>query len=263
MNYTIDKNFIFYDHNWYEELYWMECTHVGWKVQNMMTLYLLTNGIQGTFVGWIPDWYGRRKTVMYTFGASLCIQIVFIFNQDHLMRTLCFFCLALCNVKNGCAYVWAFESAGVKHKMFVTTIMNAFDRSTLFVTGFFLVFITRWWLVIAMFYWTVGVFAFVLAYFYLPESPLWLVMNNRNAEAIAIFNQMAVVNGSEGRIQENTEFTEMQNNTKAAPVVDDASSSEYSFIVSAGGDLSAASFAIHSQANDEQKSIASARFLQM
>jgi hypothetical protein len=141
--------------------------------------------------------------------------------------------------------------------------MNAFDRSTLFVTGFFLVFITRWWLVIAMFYWTVGVFAFVLAYFYLPESPLWLVMNNRNAEAIAIFNQMAVVNGSEGRIQENTEFTEMQNNTKAAPVVDDASSSEYSFIVSAGGDLSAASFAIHSQASDEQKSIASARFLQM
>lgn len=52
---------------------------------------------------------------------------------------------------------------------------------------------------------------------------------------------MAVMNGVEGRIQENTEFTEMQ--IKAAPVDDDLAS-EHSFIVSVGGDLSAASFAI-------------------
>jgi len=153
-----------------------------------MTLYLLTNAIQGMYVGWIPDYYGRRKTVMTAFAASLMIQLMFMFNKHHLMRALCFFCLALCNVKNGCTYVWAFELAGLKHKMFVTTCINAFDRCTLCVMGFFLLFLTRWWLVIALSYWTLGLFAFITAYYYLPESPLWLVMNNRNKEAIEILN---------------------------------------------------------------------------
>ena len=174
------------------------------------------------YVGWIPDWYGRRKTVLYTFAASLSIQLMFMFNKHHLMRAFCFFLLALCNVKNGCTYVWAFELAGLKHKMFVTTVINAFDRSTLFVMGFFLLFITRYWLVIALFYWTLGVIAFLLAYFYLPESPLWLVMNNHSDEAIAILNKMAEFNGSEERIELNTDFTEMQIN--AGPDDDDKNS---------------------------------------
>jgi len=72
----------------------------------------------------------------------------------------------------------------MKNKVFVTTVMNVFDRSTLFVMGFFLLFLTRWWLVIAMFYWILGVIAWLLIYYKLPESPLWLVMNNRNKEAI-------------------------------------------------------------------------------
>ncbi len=121
-----------------------------------------------------------------------------------MMRYVCFFALALTNVKNGCSYVWAFESAGSKNKMFVTTVINAFDRSTLAVLGFMLIFLTRWWMVIAGTYWLAGALALFIGHYYIPESPLWLVMNNRNEEAIAVLNQIAKTNGVKERIAEDT-----------------------------------------------------------
>ena len=45
VNYEINKEWVWYDYNWYAELNWVECTHVFSKVHGMMTLYLLTNGI--------------------------------------------------------------------------------------------------------------------------------------------------------------------------------------------------------------------------
>jgi hypothetical protein len=107
------------------------------------------------------------------------------------MRFLCFLGLALCNVKNGCSYVWAFELCGMKHKLFVTTVINAFDRVTLFFMAFFMIFIARWWVAFALVYWTLGVFAWCLIKFHVPESPLWLVMNNKNDEAIEVLNKIA------------------------------------------------------------------------
>lgn len=105
-----------------------------------------------------------------------------------MMRYICFFLLALCNVKNGCSYVWAFEMAGAQNKVFVTTMMNAFDRFTLAVMAFILIFVARWWIVIVMFYWILGVIGWLIIYFKVPESPLWHVMNSRNSEAIDILN---------------------------------------------------------------------------
>lgn len=188
VDYEIDKSFVWYFWNWYAELRWIECTNVDVTVQAMASLYFLTNGISGMYVGWMPDFYGRKTTILYSLGASLLVQAVFMFNQSHMMRYICFFLLALCNVKNGCAYVWAFEMAGAPNKVFVTTIMNAFDRVTLFVMAFTMLVVARWWLVVVMFYWTLGLIAWCVVYFKIPESPLWHVMNSRNDEAIDVLN---------------------------------------------------------------------------
>lgn len=240
VDYEINKRFVWYHWNWYQELHWIECTNVDITVQAMMGVYLLTNGVSGMYVGWIPDFYGRKTTIVRSLGASLLIQLVFMFDKSHLMRYICFFALALCNVKNGCSYVWAYEQSGAKNKMFVTVVMNAFDRVTLFVMGFFLIFLTRWWMVIVGTYWLAGALALYIAYYYIPESPLWLVMNNRNEEAIANLNQIAKTNGVKERIAERTEFTEMQ---VTANVQEDAASF-HTIMSSVAGDLSAASFAI-------------------
>lgn len=140
------------------------------------------------FVGWIPDAFGRKKTVLYSMGASLLIQVIFVLCQNHEFRYICYFCLAMCNVKNGCSYVWAFELAGAKNKMFVTTVMNVIDRGTLVVYALFMLFVSRWYFVLVSFYWVLGMLAWIVIYFVLPESPLWHVMNNRNEQAIDNLN---------------------------------------------------------------------------
>ena len=131
--------------------------------------------------------------------------------------------------------------------------MNAFDRSTWFVMGFSLLVFTRWWFAIAMFYWTIGVIAWGLVYFKIPESPLWHIMNSRNDEAIDILNQIAIVNGTEARISKDTEFSDMIITPTKQESEEDVNS-YHTYISSAVGGMSAASFAIKSKASYEQKS---------
>lgn len=178
------------------------------------------------------------------------VQLLFLFGQSHLIKYICFFLLAFVNVKNGCAYAWCFELAGSSNKQFVTTVINVFDRSTLLILGFFLLFVTRWWIVIAGFYWTLGVVSWFLIRFQIPESPMWLLMQNREDEAINNLNYIAKVNGVSDRIDADTEFEEMVK--KAEPAKEEVES-YHSFVASVTSGLSAASFEIHAVPTEEQK----------
>jgi MFS family permease len=196
--------------NWYAELDLFDCTKVNWAVNTMGTMYGFTNGIAGLYVGWVPDYYGRKTTVLITHGAALVIQLIFMLAHNPLVRYLCIFLFAFTNVKNGCCYVLALEMSDNKHKAFVTTTMNVFERGTLLIIAIFLIFVARWWQVVAMTYWVLGVIAWVVIYLKVPESPLWLVMNTYNDEAIDALNSIAQTNGSQTRIDKNVEFAEMQ-----------------------------------------------------
>jgi MFS family permease len=123
VEYVVDQTWVDFQWNWSEELNWIECAGTGVTVHGMTTFYFLVNGISGMYVGWMPDYFGRRNTVMYAVGASLLVQLVYMGDRFHPMRYFCYFCLALCNVKNGCSYVWAFELTGAKNKVFMTTVM--------------------------------------------------------------------------------------------------------------------------------------------
>lgn len=149
-------------------------------------------------------------------------------------------------------YAWNFELCEEKYKAFVNVTMNAFDRVTMFVLCFFLIFLTRWWVVIAMVYWALAATAFLVICFMVPESPNWHIMNNRKDKAIAILNRIAEVNGSDARISDNSEFTDMiEDETET----DQDTQSYHSYIVSVAGGMNAASFSIQSQATLEQKTV--------
>lgn len=55
----------------------------------------------------------------------------------------------------------------------------------------------------------VGFSAWLVIYNLMPESPNWLMMNNRTKEAIESLNLIAKINGVEYRIPENATFKEM------------------------------------------------------
>ena len=49
----------------------------------------------------------------------------------------------------------------------------------------------------------IGAIATALYIMLVPESPSWLLLNNRNHEAIKSLNWIAFINGSNTRIPEN------------------------------------------------------------
>jgi hypothetical protein len=94
----------------------------------------------------------------------------------------------MCNVKNGCAIAWLNELSGPKNALFCSTAVNAFDRSTLFVYGFMIFFVKRYWALAPLFYFGIGVMAWLTILFLIPESPSWHMFNDRNEEAIKNLN---------------------------------------------------------------------------
>ena len=104
------------------------------------------------------------------------------------LRILCFIAMALCNVKNGTSFSYAIEMAGSKNAKFVSLVINVFDRSTLFIVGFTVIFISRWWVFVATLYLLASVASWITIYLYIPESPNWLMMNDRTEEAIEALN---------------------------------------------------------------------------
>jgi len=130
-------------------------------------------------------------------------------SKNHWIRLAVMMMIALTYVKNGNAYAWTAEMVQSKHKNFVNVAINAFDRATLTFFAIILIFGQRWWVVVGLSYFAAGVISLLVICCMVPESPMWLLMNGHNAEAIEILNQIAARNGSENRIEENVEFAEM------------------------------------------------------
>jgi MFS family permease len=179
IGYEIDTSYKHYWYDWYQEQHWIECTNVGQSVQSMIGVYLFVNAILGFYIGWIPDYYGRKKTLIVSLSMSLAFQVTYAFWHNHAVRWILFACFAMCNVKNGCSYVWAFEIAGPKYKAFVTTFINVWDRSTFTILGIFGTFVSRYWLHVVFFYFCLGCLSLLTIVFLVPESPTWLMNNNR------------------------------------------------------------------------------------
>ena len=85
--------------------------------------------------------------------------------------------------------------------------MNVVDAMPTVITGLYYLFIEQDWFTIYAINVAVSYSAFFLAFF-CPESPRWLLLNNRKEEAIDALNFMAKFNGSDVRIPQNTVFQE-------------------------------------------------------
>ena len=84
----------------------------------------------------------------------------------------------------------------------VITIINIVDALPALILGIWFLFFGNNWFTIAMIMVAVHYSAFILGIF-CPESPRWLLLNDRKAEAIEEINYMARFNGSSKRIPED------------------------------------------------------------
>ena len=163
--------------------------------------------ILGGFLAVIPDRIGRRKSVIYGMAMSIASQIVMLFVPNILVRSICFFFMGIANLKNSQSYVWSSECVPFARRSKAFTIINVFDCVPTLVTGLFYLFIGRDWFTIYLINVIISITGFVLA-FVCPESPRWLLYNNRQGEAIAALNYIAKFNRSEERIPVDARFEE-------------------------------------------------------
>ena len=130
-----------------------------------------------------------------------------LFVSNFIVRTVCFFVMGFSNLKNSQSYVWASEVVPFKRRASAYTIVNVVDAMPTVITGLFYLLVQRNWFTIYAINVAISYSALFLAFF-CPESPRWLILNNKQSEAIDALNKIAKFNGSEVRIPENTVFQE-------------------------------------------------------
>jgi MFS family permease len=205
VDYRVDNQSSAYFENWFVQMDLM-CKN-PFMIGLILSVYLLALGISGMSFAWIPDYCGRKKTVLISFGFSLLFQLLAIFINNFYFRMACFACMGACCIKNGTSYAWLFEMVESRHKPIVCSIVNAFDTMTLFFVGFYVIFISRHWLPLYAFYTVIGGVSW-LVLFFVPESPQWYLQSGQKDKAIEAFNKIARINNSTEQIPLDANFKE-------------------------------------------------------
>ena len=130
-----------------------------------------------------------------------------LFCPNLIVRSICFFVLGFSNLKVSQSYVWASECVTFERRSKAFTIINVVDAFPTLITGLYYLLISRDWFTIYAINLAVSYCALIIAIF-CPESPRWLLYNNRQEEAIDALNYMAKFNGSKVRFPKNTVFQE-------------------------------------------------------
>ena len=110
--------------------------------------------------------------------VDLLSETVMLTVPYYFVRMACFFVLGLTQMKSSIPYSWLTETCGADYKSRCITILNCFDAMSCTVLCLYLVFVSRdaWWLLFCSV--TLG-YVVLLSFFFLPESPLWLLIRGR------------------------------------------------------------------------------------
>lgn len=159
-----------------------------------MTAYFVAFGVAGMLFFKLPDKWGRRKTQAIFGTIHLSMQLTIIFIPDFTVRLICYGVMGACQLKNSGCYGWLHDLLETKHKAVATGFLAGFDSLSLAIIPMYFLYLSKNWFNL-FFLLTVmsGISHFTILYFS-PESPKWLLVQNREQEAISAFNKIAHYN---------------------------------------------------------------------
>ena len=105
--------------------------------------------------------------------------------------------------------MWLFDLLESKNKNVVCGCLNAFDALTLLITCVYFKH-NKDWFYLHFTLTSVGLLSFLVLMFFVPESPKWLLIKGRKAEAIEVFNRIAAMNLTRQRIPSYATFVEAE-----------------------------------------------------
>mmetsp|Transcript_12808 Transcript_12808/g.21674 ORF Transcript_12808/g.21674 Transcript_12808/m.21674 type:complete len:203 (-) Transcript_12808:1054-1662(-) len=154
----------------------------------------------------MPEVLGRKKTMSILMALYLFFSQLTIYSPSLVWKAVGFFMQGFLHLKITLSYTHIFELIDDRSKQLCATTMNAFDASTLFTIGFCLKFVESDVVVVVETMNAIGSLAIILYLLFVPESPRWLMVNQRSKESIKVLNYIAWFNGSSYRIPEQAQF---------------------------------------------------------
>nr|XP_057925465.1 solute carrier family 22 member 2 isoform X2 [Doryrhamphus excisus] len=158
--------------------------------QAMLNIGFLLGSIA---IGYLADRFGRKLSFLMSNVFNGIAGILVAVAPDY-VSMLIFRVLFGFGVKGGwmAGYVLITEIVGVEYRRTVGVVYQMFFSVGLLVLPLLAYFITDWrWLQVVI---TVPYFLYVFYYWFIPESPRWLLSQNRKAQAVEITEAMAKEN---------------------------------------------------------------------
>lgn len=209
-NYRVDSSYQYYLENWYTEMDLM-CTSTA-SIGFMITAYYMGFTLGGMFFA-LPDNKGRKTSLIFGLILSCISQTVMIFVPNYWVRFAMFGLSGLSQIKNSVSYVWLSECTSKPYKSRAFTTINVFDALPMVITCLYFQYVSKNWVHLSLFFCGLSYLALVFS-FICPESPRWLLIKGRSAEAIAELNKIGRMNRSTERIPANAIFVEDTTNTQ-------------------------------------------------
>ncbi|NP_998315.1 solute carrier family 22 member 2 [Danio rerio] len=144
-------------------------------------------------IGYLADKYGRMKSFLMT-NFFIGVTGILVATSPNYISLLVFRALFGFGVKGGwmVGYVLITELVGVDHRRTVGVTYQLFFSMGILLLPLLAYFITNWrWLQVVF---TVPYICFLTYYWFIPESPRWLLTQNKIAEAVEITKSIAKEN---------------------------------------------------------------------
>ncbi|KAM8945320.1 solute carrier family 22 member 2 [Pelodytes ibericus] len=166
----------------------------SWKLDLFQSCVNLGFFLGSLFIGYIADRFGRKPCLLLTLFLTAVFGVLVAFAPTY--PWVVFFRFVQGLVSKGSwlsGYILVAEFVGLDHRRTVGIVYQvAFTVGLLILVGLAYV-ITNWrWLQLAI---TLPNFVFLSYYWCVPESPRWLISQNRKPEAKVIIENIAKKNG--------------------------------------------------------------------
>ena len=92
----------------------------------------------------MPDYYGRRPSLILSMTGYLVAITVCLFVPTLLYRSIALFFIGFFHLKNTASFVLCFEIVEDDKKGITSTSINTFDGATLVFLGTYFIFVKNW-----------------------------------------------------------------------------------------------------------------------
>ncbi|NXU54550.1 S22AG protein, partial [Turnix velox] len=161
-----------------------------WLAKLIQPTFMLGVLIGAVIFGDIADRLGRQRVMWFTSTSQFVFGIAVAFTFDYYSFVIVRFLLAM--VSSGylvVAFVYVTEFVGIKARTWASMHVHAFFAAGIMIVALVGFLVRTWW--VYQIFLSIATLPFVLCCWMLPETPFWLLSEERYEDAQKVINTMA------------------------------------------------------------------------